>query len=133
LPAGKWTHLAGVYDGQEIALYVNGEKSFATNATGARLSSDKSLYIGARPNGAFNTHNFSYPLIYWRGAVDDVRVSRGARYTGHFTPHPRLTRDTSTIFALANDQHFGPFVPLDAESSAKAEIRGSITFAPVDR
>jgi hypothetical protein len=133
LPAGKWTHLAGVYDGQEIALYVNGEKSSATNATGARLSSDKSLYIGARPNGAFNTHNFSYPLIYWRGAVDDVRVSRGARYTGHFTPHPRLTRDTSTIFALANDQHFGPFVPLDAESSAKAEIRGSITFAPVDR
>jgi predicted phosphodiesterase len=133
LPAGKWTHLAGVYDGQEIALYVNGEKSFATNATGARLSSDKSLYIGARPNGAFNTHNFSYPLIYWRGAVDDVRVSRGARYTGHFTPPPRLTRDTSTIFALANDQHFGPFVPLDAESSAKAEIRGSITFAPVDR
>lgn len=133
LPVGKWTHLAGVFDGREIVLYVNGQRAASTNAPGARLSSDKSLYIGARPNGAFNTYNFSYPLIYWRGAVDDVRVSRGARYTGTFTPLARLARDTSTIFTLANDQHFGPFVPVDAEAPVKASVNGLIIFAPADR
>lgn len=133
LPVGRWTHLAGVFDGREIVLYVNGQKSASTNVSGARLSSDKSLYIGARPNGAFNTYNFSYPLIYWRGLVDDVRVSKGARYTGNFTPSVRLARDTSTIFTLANDQRFGPFVPVDAENPVKAAVNGLITFVPADR
>jgi len=133
LAANKWTHLAGVYDGREIALFINGQKAASTNATGARLSSDKSLYIGARPNGAFNTHNFSYPLIYWRGAVDDVRVSRVARYTANFTPTAHLARDASTVLALSNDQHFGPFVPVDAESPVQAVIKGQPKLAPVER
>jgi hypothetical protein len=133
LPVGRWTHLAGVFDGREIALYVNGQKTASTNALGARLSSDKSLYIGARPNGAFNTHNFSYPLIYWRGAVDDVRVSRGARYQGDFKPPAKLPRDASTMFVLANDQHFGPFVPVEANRTAHAEIKGTVSFVPAER
>lgn len=133
LPVGRWTHLAGVFDGREIALYVNGQKTASTNAPGARLSSDKSLYIGARPNGAFNTFNFSYPFIYWRGVMDDVRVSRGARYQGEFKPAARLPHDASTVFALANDQHFGPFVPVEANRTAHAEIKGTVSFAPAER
>jgi len=133
LPFGRWAHLAGVFDGREITLYVNGQKAASTNATGARLSSDKSLFIGARPNGAFNTYNFSYPFIYWRGFVDDVRVSRTARYQADFTPAPKLPRDASTVFTLANDQHFGPFVPVDAEQSVQAAIKGTISFTPADR
>ncbi len=133
LAAGKWTHLAGVYDGQQIALFINGRMAASTNAPGARLSSDKSLYVGARPNGAFNTHNFSYPLIYWRGAVDEVRISRVARYKTDFTPAPRLARDASTVLVLANDQHFGPFVPVDTEPQIQALIRGQPLFAPADR
>ena len=133
LPAGQWTHLAGVYDGRQITLFVNGREAASTNATGARLGSDKSLYIGARPNGAFNTFNFSYPMIYWRGAVDDVRISSTARYTGNFTPEPKLTRDGSTVFALANDQHFGPFVPVDFQMPAQAVMKGQPQLAPAER
>jgi hypothetical protein len=133
LPTGRWTHLAGVFDGQQIALFVNGRKTASTNATSARLSSDKSLFIGARPNGAFNTYNFSYPLIYWRGFVDDVRVSRVARYQTDFTPATKLPRDVSTVFTLANDQHFGPFVPVDADSQVQAAIKGTVAFTPAER
>jgi hypothetical protein len=133
LAAGKWTHLAGVYDGRQIALFINGRKAASTNAPGARLGSDKSLFIGARPNGAFNPYNFSYPLIYWRGEVDDVRVSRVARYTGNFTPPTRLTRDTSTVFTVANDLHFGPFVPVEAGHSVQAAVRGTISLVPAER
>jgi hypothetical protein len=133
LPFGRWTHLAGVYDGRQITLYINGQKAASTNVAGARLSSDKSLYVGARPNGAFNTYNFSYPFIYWRGAVDDVRISHVARYKTDFTPTAKLARDPSTVFTLANDQHFGPFVPADAESQVQATIKGTITLAPAER
>ena len=133
LPAGRWTHLAGVYDGAQIALFINGRKAASTNATNARLSSDKSLYIGARPNGAWNVHNFSHPMIYWRGAVDDVRVSGGAIYAGDFVPAAKLARDSSTILRLSNDQHFGPFVPVDAELQVQAVIMGQPRLAPAER
>jgi hypothetical protein len=108
-------------------------KAASTNVTGARLSSDKSLYIGARPNGAFNTYNFSYPLIYWRGSVDDVRVSRTARYTTDFAPASTLARDGSTVLALSNDQHLGPFVPVDAQPQIQAVVKGQPRLAPAER
>jgi len=133
LPAGHWTHLAGVYDGRRISLFINGRNVASTNVTDARLSSDKSLYIGARPNGAWNVHNFSYPMIYWRGAVDDVRVSSVARYTENFTPEARLDRDASTVFVLSNDQRFGPFVPVAADSPIQAVIKGDAKLTAAER
>jgi hypothetical protein len=133
LTAWQWTHLAGVSDGREIALFVDGKKVASTNATGARLSSDKSLYIGARPNGAFNTFNFSSPMIYWRGAVDDVRVSRGARYSGPFKPAATLEPDGTTVFAVSSERHAGPFVPLEGVAQAQAEVKGSLRLTPANR
>jgi hypothetical protein len=133
LPVGKWAHLAGVYDGREISLFINGRKTAATNVAGARLSSDKSLYIGARPNGAFNTHNFSYPLIYWRGAVDDVRISRGALYARDFKPETTLAPDTSTVIGMSNDRQLGPFVPVDGVTRTQAAIKGQPRLVPAER
>jgi 3',5'-cyclic AMP phosphodiesterase CpdA len=112
LPLDQWSHVAGVYDGRQITLHVNGQKAASTNALGARLDSDKSIYVGARPNGGFNVHNVSYPSAFWSGAVDEVRVSRGARYTKAFKPARNLAADSSTLFVLSNDYHFGPFVPV---------------------
>ena len=103
------------------------------NATGARLSSDKSLYIGARPNGAFNTFNFSHPLIFWRGAVDEVRISRTARYIRNFIPAAKLSQDDATLLLLTLDQQFGPFIPSDAGSQVQARILGNAAFAPAER
>lgn len=133
LTAGRWTHLAGVYDGGQIALFVNGREVASTNVTRARLSSDKSLYVGARPNGAWNVHNFSYPLIYWRGAVDDVRISRGARYIRDFIPTSKLARDGATLLLLSCDQQFGPFVPVEATTQVQAVTKGEPKLAPADR
>ncbi len=123
LPIDQWSHLAGVYDGRRITLYVNGREAASTNANGARLDSDKSLYIGARPNAAFNVHNFSTPIAFWSGAIDEVRVSRGVRYTKPFTPAPDLRADSSTVLFLSNDQHFGPFVPA-SDATIQAQIKG---------
>jgi len=123
LRVDQWHHLAGVYDGSR--LFVNGKPAASTNVTSARLASDKSLFVGARPNTAWNVYNFSYPTAFWHGAIDDVRVSRGARYTANFTPAKRLTQDSSTVLLLPNDQRFGPFVPVQPASQFQALIKGN--------
>ena len=64
---------------------------------------------------------------FWSGAVDEVRVSRGARYTKPFKPAPDLAADSSTLFLLSNDHHFGPFVPVTANSrTADSELQAVI-------
>ena len=57
--------------------------------------------------------------------MDEVRLSRGARYAGKFMPAKRLARDATTVLALANDQAFGPFVPVAANEQFQAKIRGN--------
>lgn len=133
LRAGRWSHLAGVYDGAQIVLYVNGRKAASTPATAARLTSDKSLYIGARPNPAWNVHNVSTPTAFWNGTVDDVRLSRGARYTGEFKPETRLTPDAVTVVGLDNDRHLGPFVPLSAAPGFQALRQGGVQWVTETR
>jgi 3',5'-cyclic AMP phosphodiesterase CpdA len=129
LPSGEWSHLAGVFDGAKITLFVNGRVAGSAPVAGARFNSDKSLFIGARPNPAWNVHNFSYPVGFWKGAVDEVRVSQGARYTADFVPKTKLDQDASTVVVLANDQHFGPFVPVSGRSEFQAKIKGAVTLA----
>lgn len=133
LPANRWAHLAGVFDGEQITLFINGKKAASTNAPGARLSSDKSLYIGARPNGAFNTYNFSLPLVFWRGAVDEVRVSRTARYVRDFNPAAKLASDPATLLLLTHDQHFGPFLPAEGVAPTHARSHVPPVLAPAER
>ena len=124
LPPGQWSHVAGVYDGSEIRLFVNGRKAASTPVKNARLASDKSLYIGARPNTAWNVHNFSSPTGFWHGAMDDVRISTTARYRTDFTPQRNFTEDGSTVFLARHDQHFGPFVPMSGPGQLQAMIHG---------
>ena len=133
LRAGEWTHLAGVYDGAQLTLFVDGKPAATSPATSARLSSDKSLYIGARPNTAWNVYNFSYPSAFWKGAVDDVRISRGTRYSANFKPAKRLAKDSTTVLALSNDQHFGPFVPVASSATVQAAIKGSARLSHEER
>lgn len=54
LPAGSWSHLAAVYDGKSLALYINGEKTAISPAAAERMSLNSVPAIGAdldRKNG----------------------------------------------------------------------------------
>jgi len=41
-----WTHVTGVYDGAQIAIYVNGVKAASAAATGTLVNSASPVYIG---------------------------------------------------------------------------------------
>ncbi len=106
LTAGVWAHLAGVYDGTTLTLYVNGEYSMSVRTTelpvnGVNASfpeggtnflvrpSGHSMMIGARdltcgagvPNYDLITGALIpiKPANYYGGCIDEVRVWNGAR------------------------------------------------------
>jgi hypothetical protein len=84
---GQWYHIAGVYDGAQLRLYVNGSLAASMAATIVPLAGNGSLKIGARGDDA--TFKFN-------GLIDEARVSASALYTTNFTPDPHLLAGAST-------------------------------------
>jgi hypothetical protein len=62
---GQWHHIAGVYDGKMIYLYVDGELDLSKPAWGHTNSDDSPVYIGA---------NSQVVGREWTGLIDDVRI-----------------------------------------------------------
>jgi hypothetical protein len=62
--SGRWYHMAGVYDGSEMILYVDGEVSATMNAAGNIDGYDTPLFLGI--NGGRGE-----PMD---GKIDDVRI-----------------------------------------------------------
>jgi len=62
---GQWHHVVGVYDGAQLALYLDGTLEASLPATGPMASSESPLLIGEDPErrGAL-----------WNGWMDDVRL-----------------------------------------------------------
>jgi len=62
---GKWHHVAGVYDGSKISLYVDGVLDNSEDATGKIAVNDYPVLIG---------ENSEERGRYWNGLIDDVRI-----------------------------------------------------------
>ncbi len=62
---GQWHHLAGVYDGGKLKLYVDGKLDGSKNAWGSIVTNDYSIYIG---NSSQESGRF------FDGLIDDVRI-----------------------------------------------------------
>ena len=63
-----WYHVAAVYDGTEMQLYLNGVLVGSMPKTGSVDSTDHQPFnIGANPIGFDNTR-------FWNGKIDDVRI-----------------------------------------------------------
>ena len=66
LPNNQWSHVAGVFDGSTISLYVNGVLATSPIATaGPIVPSGNDLHIG---------HDPSNPSRYFNGLIDEVSV-----------------------------------------------------------
>ena len=102
----RWHHIAGVFDGAELRLYLDGRQIGATPAAGVRTTNELPLMIGADPNGR------GLPQSVFDGLIDEVRISTTARYSGEsFVPPRRHTADSDTFLLLPLDGLAGAFVP----------------------
>jgi len=105
IPTRTWTHVAGVFDGETVSVYVDGVQVASTPARGARKRNELPLIVGGdvSAGGAANS------LL--DGAIDEVRVSSVARYRGdrRFQPATRFVEDTDTLLLLHMDGDVGPW------------------------
>jgi len=69
IPINEWTHVAAVYDGLKVSIYINGEIAHMETRLGLKLSNpSRPLRIGkANPGAHRNRRDFS-------GWIDEVRL-----------------------------------------------------------
>lgn len=125
IPADQWTHLAGVFDGKQMILFVNGQPTATRPATGPRATNPLPLYLGANPDAK------SKPTQFYTGSLEEVRLSSTARYTTNFTPAKTHQPDATTVLLFPCDSLLGPFLPSHSPTpkNGLAEGNPSLTNA----
>ena len=117
LEMGRWHHLAGVYDGKSVALFVDGKRVAATPASGAHTPSTGSLLVGDGVRSDVHGE-WSFP-----GLVDEVRVTRAAVYTEDFEPTRPLVAGDDTAVLLHMDAATGPWLYDSSPSKAHGRLK----------
>jgi hypothetical protein len=113
---GAWTHVALVYDGAHLRLFVGGELSAEAPASGPLKGNRLPLYVGA------DVSSRRRPRTHFRGAIDEVRLSKVARYRGPFEPQARFEPDAHTLLLLHCDHELGRLVP-DASGQGRHGVK----------
>jgi hypothetical protein len=106
-----WHHIAGVYDGSQMRVYLDGVLDGTATATYAPGSNATGLRIGKS--------SFLYYPNYFTGRIDEVRVSNAAIYTANFTPGASLT-------ATSNTKGLWKFNGQTANDSSSSGAHGSL-------
>lgn len=120
-----WHHLAGVYDGSEVRLYVDGELVDRVERAGSRKASGLPLMLGADVTGAGGA------MSHFDGLIDAVRLSEGARYDGdRFEPERRPSADARTVLLLNMDGAVGRWLYDESGRGAHPIHRESVELVP---
>ncbi|MFN0057322.1 MAG: LamG-like jellyroll fold domain-containing protein [Planctomycetota bacterium] len=125
LAPNEWHHLAGVYDDAQLRLYVDGALIAKIQGTGRRTGNALPLYVGADPNSS------GEPTEMWRCDIDEVRLSRVARYVGEsMQPAQRFDADAETLLLYHLDCDVGSLTPESSPARAHARRIGNATCLP---
>ena len=66
VPAGEWTHIAGIYDGSTLSVYINGQLNNSLPASATQYFGSASILIGK----GFNISGTGY----FEGKIDEIRL-----------------------------------------------------------
>ncbi|WP_417749192.1 LamG-like jellyroll fold domain-containing protein [Rosistilla oblonga] len=116
LPVGQWTHVAGVFDGKQVRLFIDGKPISAVDAKGKRKKNKHPLYVGADPD------NSGQPTRPFIGKIDEVRLTAEALYSEAFEPAVRLMPSKETHLLLHFDRTLGPYVLDHSPRGSKANL-----------
>lgn len=120
LQPGHWHHIAGVYDGNELRLYLNGSLIAKKAASGQRTVNQLPFMIGSDVDGA------GKPTSYTTGRVDEVRLSAAAVYSGtRIDLERRLSHERDTVFLFHMDGDLGPWIYDEGNGQRHAQRLGS--------
>ena len=123
IEAGVWHHAAGVYDGSEVRLYIDGKLAGRGAGSGSRRTNALDLLIGADPDSGGRATSF------FDGLVDAVRLSGSVLYSGEaFEPLRQLPPGADTVLLLNFDRAYGPYHPDDSGREAHGVAHGEPTL-----
>jgi YD repeat-containing protein len=115
---GAWHHIAAVYDGSQMRVYLDGVLDGSATATMTPGNNSTGLRIGKS--------SFLYYPNYFNGRIDEVRISNAALYTGNFTPAVHLTATSSTKGLWKFD---GQTANDSSGSGAHGSLQGSAQYS----
>ncbi len=120
---GVWTHCALVYEGGFRTFYVDGKPVGRTRAKRPIGFDDQPLYIGA-------VSLDGNAACFWRGGIDEVRITNGPRYHKDFTPEREFKADADTHLLLHMDEGKGTRVRDLSRFDNSGALRGGARFLP---
>ena len=128
IPTGEWHHVAFVYGGNDIALFVDGKEveRKATDPTWERTTNVLPFYIGA------DVTRTGQATSHFHGLVDEVRINTDATYTTDFTPERRLKKTDATVLLYNFDQSVGPIFYESGPAGIHLQSEGGAIAVPVD-
>jgi serine/threonine protein kinase len=97
-------HLAGIFDGQQVRLYVDGRLQQIAPALGRHKASRHPFMIGADPDAK------NEPDHFFRGIIYEARISSSASYTQDFAPPKGLGAAPQMVMWLGMREGSGDIV-----------------------
>jgi len=112
-------HLAGVFDGMEAAIFVDGKMQSTFRIHGSHVHSTFRFKIGADPNKQ------DQPEKFFTGQVHAVRISDQVLYRKNFTPPKELNGTPGTILLLNFTEGRGEIAHDSSGNKLHAQIIGA--------
>lgn len=123
MPRSRWTHIAFVYDGAKLRLYIDGDLVGSKAENRAPANNGAILSIG----GSVRDDDTVATAI---GYMRELRLSTSARYTGEsFTPEFYFDADSTTSLLLPMDEGSGSAVSDLSNHENDGEIVGALWVA----
>lgn len=128
LEENRWHHIASVFDGTEIRLYIDGKLVAKNRREGMTLRENElPLIIGG------DVTNSGAPVDTLDGEFDWVRLSSSVRYTGaSYDVGGQPVRDADTLLLLTMDRRVGDRL-IDDASGRTYPLPEGVEVVPVAR
>lgn len=127
LPFGRKVHLAAVWDGQQFQLFVNGKRQTLKTSRFPLKPTNGGLFIGGVPLPRLTGHN---EPRWFNGVLDEIHISRTARYRDDFVPRARFTPDKHTLALYHVDAGSGSLLIDSSDNKHHGTIHGATWVKP---